>query len=112
MSFARLLDDLAHERDRRERGRNLACLAEKIRVDGRAKSRAMRCLTAQAAEMIKSMRTDLAQTRAAQRRDAIDTLARINEKATAMAASGQLSAHEGALIDGLLHQAAMRVQAL
>jgi len=112
MSFSRLLDDLARERDRRERGRNLAFLTEKIRADGRAFSKSMRALTAQASVMVKAMNVDMAQNRATQRQDAIDTLARINEKATAMAASGQLSAYEGALLDGAIAAAADRIRAL
>ncbi len=112
MSFSRLLDDLARERDRRAYDRDVAMTVDRIRFGGRPFHNAMSSLTGQLRSMAKAMTVDLAQARTTQRQDAIDRLADINARATALAASGQLSGHEGALLDGAIARAADRIRGL
>ena len=112
MSFNSLLDDIARERDLRATARQAQFQIEEIRAGGRSHRKAMAGLAGELQVMAKAMTVDLAQARTDQRQTAIDSLARINTKATAMAASGELSGEQGAILDGLLHLAAMRVAAL
>ena len=72
MSFRQLLDDLARERDRRAYDRDVAMTVDRIRFGGRPFHKAMSSLTGELKVMAKAMTVDLAQTRAAQRQDAID----------------------------------------
>jgi len=112
MSFRRLLDDLARERDRRAYDRDVAMTVDRIRFGGRPFHKAMSSLTGQLMVMAKAMTVDLAQARTTQRQDAIERLTDFNARATAAAASGQLSGEEGAKLDALIHEAALRIEAL
>ena len=112
MSFRRLLDELSAERNRRAYDRDVAMTVDRIRFGGRPFHKAMSTLTAMASDMAKAMRSDMVRARADQRRDAIVQLADFNTRATAAAASGQLSGEEGAKLDALIHKAALRIEAL
>jgi len=110
--FAQLIKQIGTEYDRRAYDRNAARLGRRIREGGKRHRQDIAGLAGELEVMSKAMTVDLAETRAKQRQDAIDALARINTKATEMAASGALTGEQGAILDGLLHLAAMRMAAL
>lgn len=110
--FAKLISQIGSEYDRRVYDRNAARLGRRILEGGQRNRRDVAVLAGELEVMTKAMAVDLAETRASQRQAAADSLARINSKATEMAASGQLSGEQGAILDGLLHLAAMRVAAI
>jgi len=112
MSFARLLDDLAHERDRRASAREAALLVERIYRGGRPFRKAMSVLTAQASSLMKSMSADLAKAKAADKESAMERLAAISAKGNELAAAGMLTGHEGALLDGAIARANERIRQL
>jgi len=110
--FAELINQIGVEFDRRQYGRNAARLGRRIREGGKRNRQTMAGLAGELEVMTKAMTANLVQTRAAQRQDAIDTLARINAKATEMASTGQLTGHEGALLDGAIARVADRIREL
>jgi len=112
MSFSKLLDDIARERDLRATARQAQFQIEEIRAGGRSHRKAIAGMVGELQVMAKAMTVDLAETRAGQRQAAADSLARINTRATEMARTGELTGEQGAILDGLLHLAAMRVAAL
>lgn len=68
MSFARLLNDLAAERDRRASFRHLVAMSDRIKFGGRPFHKAMRSMIGELEVMAKSMTENLAQARASHRR--------------------------------------------
>src|SRR5579871_3507658 len=108
MSFARLVDDIAHERDRRESFRHFELLRDRIRFSGRPFHKAIGAMTGNLRVIVKSMSANLAHARAADKESALERLAAISAEGNALAASGRLSAHEGALLDGAIARAADR----
>jgi len=110
--FAQLIKQIGTEYDRRAYDRNAARLGRRIREGGKRHRQDIAGLAGELELMSKAMSVNQAESRATQRQTAIDSLARINAKATEMAASGRLTGEQGAILDGLLHLAAMRVEAL
>jgi len=110
--FAELIKVIGVEHDRRQYDRNMARLGRRIRDGGKRHRQDIAGLAGELEVMSKAMAVDLVETRAAQRRSAAEHLDRINRRAAEMAASGALSGEQGAILDGLLHLAAMRVAAI
>jgi hypothetical protein len=109
MSFSRLIDDLARERDQRGRMRDVAILTERNRIDGRSHRKAMRALTGELEVMAKSMHAAVVRSRVEQKQSALDRLAAISAEGNELAAAGKLSAYEGARLDGAIAAAADRI---
>jgi len=110
--FAELIKVIGVEYDRRQYDRNAARLGRRIRDGGKRNHQTVAGLGRQLATMAKSMVGDLTEARQAQRQDAIAQLAAINDRATALAASGALTGEQGALLDGAIARAADRIRAL
>jgi len=110
--FARLVDDIAAERDRRLAAREFATMMERIFRRGRP----MRGLIGKLEVMTKAMNADLEQIRARKREDTVrkatTQLADINKRATALAASGGLTGEQGDRLDVAIAAAAQRIRAL
>jgi len=110
--FAKLVGQIGSEYDRRQYDRNAARLGRRIREGGQRNHRDVAGLGKQLATMAKALTVDLTEARAAQRQNAIDTLAAINDRATEMARTGQISGEQGALLDGAIARAADRIRGL
>jgi hypothetical protein len=80
---------------------------------GKRHRRRMAELNAMAGQMLKARRADLAamtaNNRETNRANARANLARINAKATELAACGKLTGEQGAILDDLIHRAAERI---
>ena len=112
-NFDALLDDLAERRDYLEFKREVATLGRRARDGADASRQRLTRLSAGLATMAKSTASEAAKmkanNRAAQRVRARRTLADISARATAAAASGQLTAEQAAILDGLIARAEERV---
>jgi len=112
MSFRRLLDDLARERDQRASAREAATLVERVYLGGRAHRRAMAGLAGELQVMTKAMTAAVVRAKATDKESAFQRLAEISQKGNEMAAAGKLSGEEGAFIDIAIAHMADRIRGL